>query len=219
LAEDPTIKNAEEEKKLAYGLILGKGKEVFDLSMESMSLRDKYGRNTFGQECLAARRMAEAGVPYVVINYPGGWDTHSGHFNTMARQCPQLDQGLATLFEDLKDRGMLNSTLVWCTGEFGRTVKVSWEPPWNGGRHHYGNVFSVLVAGGGFKGGQIVGASDAKGEEVKDRPVYPYDLLASIYELAGIDYNTKLPHPWGLEAYILPPKEEVKSAGLLREIM
>ena len=102
--------------------------------------------------------------------------------------------------------------------------KLSTESPLlaesaNGGRHHYGNVFSVLVAGGGFKGGQIVGSSDAKGEEVKERPVYPYDLLASIYELAGIDYNTKLPHLWGLEANILPPKEEVKSEGLLREIM
>src|SRR3989339_30077 len=218
LAKDPLMESVEEEKKKAYSLILGRGKEVFDLSMEGGVIRDKYGRNTFGQECLAARRMVEAGVPYVVINYPGGWDTHSGHFSTMGRQCPQLDQGLATLLEDLKNRGLLDSTLVWCTGEFGRTVKVSWEPPWNGGRHHYGNVFSVLVAGGGFKGGQIVGSSDAKGEEVKERPVYPYDLLASIYELAGIDYNTKLPHLWGLEANILPPKEEVKSEGLLREI-
>ena len=108
-----------------------------------------------------------------MINYPGGWDTHSNHFSTMRRQCPQLDQGLAALLADLKDRGLLESTLVWCCGEFGRRPKVDWQPPWNGGRNHYGNVFTVLVAGGGFKGGHVVGASDAKAEEVKDRPVYP----------------------------------------------
>jgi len=219
MAASPEMTLAEESKKAAYDLILGKGKEVFDLSVEKDTLRDKYGRFTFGQECLAARRMVEAGVPYVVINYPGGWDTHSNHFATMRRQCPQLDQGLAMLIQDLSDKGLLDSTLVWCTGEFGRGPKVDWQPPWNGGRNHYGNVFSVIVAGGGFKGGQIVGKSTKGGEEVEERPVYPYDLLASIYTLAGIDYNAKLPHPMGLPAQILPPEGEVKSAGLLKEIM
>lgn len=214
------ISAAEEAKKRAYELILGAGKEVFDLSKEKPALRERYGRFTFGQDCLAARRMVEAGVPYVVINYPGGWDTHSNHFNTMRRQCPQLDQGLAALLADLKDRGLLDTTILWCTGEFGRSPKVDYQPPWNGGRNHYGNVFSVLVAGGGFKGGHIVGSSDAKAEEVKDRPVYPVDLLGSIYQLAGIDVNAKLPHPLGAEAYVLPqPEEKVKSAGLLTEIM
>lgn len=199
---------------------MGKGKEVFDLSNEKSALRDKYGRFTFGQDCLAARRLVEAGVPYVVINYPGGWDTHSNHFATMKRQAPQLDQGLATLLQDLSDRGLLNSTIVWCSGEFGRTPKVDWQPPWNGGRNHYGNVFSVLVAGGGFKGGQIVGSSDAKGEEVKERPVYPIDLLGSIYSLGGIDASARLPHPEGLEAYVLPKiSDGIKSGGLLKEIM
>jgi len=210
-------KNAEEQ---AYNLILGKGKEVFDLSKETPELRDRYGRHTFGQDCLVARRLVESGVPYVTINYPGGWDTHSNHFATMRRQCPQLDQGLAMLLKDLSDRGLLESTIVWCCGEFGRSPKVDWQPPWNGGRNHYGNVFSVLVAGGGFKGGHIVGASDAKGEEVKERPVYPIDLLGSIYELAGIDPDAPLPHPLGLEAHILAPNETgAKSAGRLREIM
>ena len=180
-----------------------------------------YGRNTFGQDCLAARRLVEAGVPYVTINYPGGWDTHSNHFATMNRQCPQLDQGLATLLQDLSERGLLDSTIVWCCGEFGRTPKVDWQPPWNGGRNHFGNVFSVLVAGGGFKGGQIVGASDTKGEEVKERPVYPIDLLGSIYHLAGIDARTRLPHPEGAEAYVLPAPTEkgYKAEGRLNEIM
>ncbi|MFA5192931.1 MAG: DUF1501 domain-containing protein [Verrucomicrobiia bacterium] len=207
-------------KQKAYGLILGRGREVFNLSNEPTELRNRYGRNTFGQECLAARRMVEAGVPYVTISFPGGWDTHSNHFATMRNQCPMLDQGLATLLADLKERGLLDSTLVWCTGEFGRTPKVSWEPPWNGGRHHYGRVFTVLVAGGGFKGGRVVGSSDEKGENVKERPVYPSDLLGSMYLLAGIDATAKLPHPWGLDAYVLDTQNEgMKSAGMLEEIL
>ncbi len=220
IGANPQIIAAEKAKEQAYELILGPGRDVFDLSKEKPELRDRYGRFTFGQDCLAARRMVEAGVPYIVINYPGGWDTHRNHFETMRRQCPQLDQGLAALLADLKDRGLLDSTIVWCCGEFGRTPKVDWEPPWNGGRGHWGNVFSVLVAGGGFKGGHIVGSSDEKGQEVKERPVYPVDLLGSIYHLSGIDANARLPHPMGEEAYILPrASADVKSAGLLTEIM
>jgi len=220
MAASPQVAAAKEAKEAAYELILGTGREVFDLSKEDPKLRDRYGRHTFGQECLVARRLVEAGVPYITINYPGGWDTHKGHFQTMRRQCPQLDQGLAMLLEDLDDHSLLENTVVWCCGEFGRTPKVDWQPPWNGGRGHYGKVFTVLVAGGGFKGGQVVGSSDEIGAEVKERPVYPVDLLGSIYQLAGIDAGAKLPHPLGLEAQVLPaPSERVKSAGLLTEIM
>ena len=220
MAASPQLAAAEEAKKQAYELILGEGQNVFDLAKEKPELRERYGRHTFGQDCLAARRMVEADVPYVVINYPGGWDTHSNHFATMRKQCPQLDQGLATLLADLHERGLLDSTIVWCSGEFGRTPKIDSGPTQTGGRGHWGNVFSVLVAGGGFKGGHIVGASDAKAEEVKERPVYPVDLLGSIYQLAGIDFNAKLPHPLGLDAHVLPaPTEGAKSGGLLTEIM
>ena len=220
LADVPEMADVEAAKQKAYGLILGRGKEVFNLENEPTELRDRYGRNTFGQECLAARRMVEAGVPYINISFPGGWDTHGNHFATMKRQCPWLDQGLATLLADLKEKGLLDSTLVWCTGEFGRTPKVSWEPPWNGGRHHHGAVFTVLVAGGGFKGGRVVGSSDEKGEKVKERPVYPADLLGSFYLLAGIDAAAKLPHPLGFDAHVLDTANEgMKSAGLLEEIM
>ena len=220
LADVPEMAAVEEARQKAYGLILGRGREVFNLDNEPRELRERYGRNTFGQECLAARRMVEEGVPYITISFPGGWDTHSNHFPTMRAQCGSLDQGLAALLEDLSERGLLESTLVWCTGEFGRTPKVSWEPPWNGGRHHHGDVFTVLVAGGGFKGGRIVGSSDEKGEKVKERPVYPADLLGSMYVLAGIDPAARLPHPWGLDARVLDAENEgMKSAGLLEELM
>lgn len=220
LAGVPEMAAAETSRQNAYGLILGRGREVFNLDNEPTELRDRYGRNTFGQECLAARRMVEAGVPYITISFPGGWDTHSNHFATMKAQCASLDQGLATLLGDLNDKKLLDTTLVWCTGEFGRTPRISWEPPWNGGRHHYGTVFTVLVAGGGFKGGHVVGSTDEKGEKVKERPVYPADLLGSFYLLAGIDAAAKLPHPWGEDARVLDAENEhMKSAGMLEEIL
>jgi len=124
------------------------------------------------------------------------------------------------LLEDLAERGLLSTTIVTWFGEFGRTPRVDWAPPWNGGRHHYGEVFSAVVAGGGFKGGAVVGSSDARGERVRERPVYPWDLSASMYELLGIDPHGRLPHPRGCVAYVTPLKSgEVPSGGLLREIM
>ena len=146
----------------AYEMILGDGGKVFDLTQEKDELRERYGKNTFGQGCLTARRLVEKGVPYITINYEG-WDTHKQHFQAMRRLLPQLDKGMATLLQDLADRGLLDSTIVWWSTEFGRTPKVQNESPWNGGRGHYGKVFSTVVAGGGFKGGRVVGASDARG--------------------------------------------------------
>lgn len=205
----------------AYSLILGDAKNTFDLSKEPAELRKAYGQNTFGQSCLQARKLVEAGVPFITINSPG-WDTHKKNFEVLDRQLPQLDSGLSTLLSDLSNRGLLDSTIVWCGGEFGRTPKVAWDPPWNGGRGHHGQAFTHLVAGGGFKGGQVIGATDARGEKVVDRPVYPWDLSASIYGLMGIDPNSTLPTPDGKTAFISPLADSsvnVKSGGLLREIM
>ena len=216
---DASLKALYQSEEQAYELILGDAGKLFDLSQEKDELRDRYGRNTFGQSCLMARRLVEKGVPYVTINYKG-WDTHKQHFQVMNRKLPELDKGLATLLDDLKQRGLLDSTIVWWSGEFGRTPRVQWEAPWNGGRGHHGKVFSALVAGGGFKGGHVIGASDAKGDEVKDRPVYPVDLIGSMYELLGIDTDAKLPHPQGLVARVTPTKAEgVQAGGRLREIM
>jgi uncharacterized protein (DUF1501 family) len=159
-------------------------------------------------------------VPYITINYKGGWDTHKQNFQLMRQRVPQMDQGMAALLGDLSERGLLDSTVVWWSGEFGRTPRVQWEAPWNGGRGHWGQAFSAMVAGGGFHGGQVIGSSDARGEEVKERPVYPIDLIASVYTLLGIDLEAKLPHPLGLTTRVMPAKEEsVKSAGILKEIM
>ena len=216
---DPQLDALNQAESQAYDLILGDAGKVFDLGQEKEDLKERYGRSSFGQACLVARRLVERGVPYITINYKG-WDTHKQHFQTMRRKLPELDKGLATLLQDLADRRLLDSTIIWCCGEFGRTPKVQWEPPWNGGRGHWGSVFSALVAGGGFKGGQVVGASDAKGEEVKSRPVYPCDLLGSIYELLGIDLTTRLPHPQGLVARVIPTAADGATfGGRLTEIM
>jgi hypothetical protein len=203
----------------AYDLILGDAGKVFDLSQEPDTMRDRYGRNTFGQSCLVARRLVERGVPYVTINYQG-WDTHKQNFQTMRQKLPQMDQGMASLFQDLSERGLLDSTIVWWGGEFGRTPRVQWEAPWNGGRGHWGQAFCALLAGGGFKGGHVIGSTDARGEEVKTRPVSPADLIGSVYERLGIDAAAKLPHPEGLDVRVMPDTSEGLSAGgRLKEIM
>ncbi len=200
-------------------MILGDAGKVFDLNLEPEAVRDKYGRTTFGQSCLVARRLVESGVRYVTINY-NGWDTHKEHFQAMRRMLPQLDQGMSSLIQDLADRGLLDSTIVWWGGEFGRTPQVQWEPPWNGGRSHYGAVFSSVVAGGGFKGGAVIGASDDKASQVKDRPVYPWDLLGTMYQLLGIDPDGTVQHPHGMEIPILPTKEDgVEVGGRLTELV
>lgn len=203
----------------AYSLIVGDAKQAFDLSQEKDETRERYGRNHFGQSCLLARRLVEHGVPFITVNY-GGWDTHKDHFPRMDKMLPVLDQAFAALLDDLAQRGLLETTIVTWFGEFGRTPKIAWEPPWNGGRHHYGTAFSAVVAGGGFRGGSVVGQTDARGEIVRDRPVYPWDLSASMYRLLGIDPHGTLPHPRGCVAYVTPTVGgEVASGGMLEEIM
>jgi hypothetical protein len=219
MKDDPRLAASAQAQREAYDLILGDAGKVFDLSQEKDEVREAYGRNTFGQSCLLARRLVERGVPYVTINSKG-WDTHKQHFQAMRQKLPQMDRGLATLLTELSERGLLDSTIVWWSGEFGRTPRVQWEAPWNGGRGHFGAVFSALVAGGGFKGGRVVGSSDKKGEAVKDRPVYPWDLIASMYELLGIDPDARLPHPQNKIVRATPSAADgVTLGGRLREIM
>jgi hypothetical protein len=215
LPSNPALKALARSEEQAYDMILGDGAKVFDLSAEKDELRERYGRNKFGQSCLMARRLVEKGVPYVTLNY-NGWDTHKDNFTTLRRKLPELDKGLATLLQDLSERGLLDSTIVWCGGEFGRTPKVDWTAPWNGGRGHWGKAFCTVVAGGGFKGGHVVGATDARGEEVKERPVTPADVIGSLYALLDIDKQATLLRPQGSEAQTMPAPQ---ANGILKEIM
>jgi hypothetical protein len=218
--KDKLFQAMDSYQQKAYGLVLGDAKKAFDLSLESDRLRERYGRNQFGQSCLLARRLVERGVPSIIINEPG-WDMHYDCIAAMKQKAPIIDAGFATLLEDLAQRGLLESTIVYWTGEFGRTPKLDWDPQWKGGRHHWPTPTPCVVAGGGFKGGAVVGASDAKGETIKERPVYAWDLTASMYKLLGIDYTGKLPHPQNCGAAYLSPlaSGEVRSSGLLTEIM
>ena len=216
MPQNEDFKQFDKCEKQAYDLMFGDARKLFDLAQEKDVAREAYGRNTFGQSCLMARRLVEHGVPYITINYTG-WDTHKQHFEILRRKQPELDRGMATLLADLSQRGLLDSTIVWWSGEFGRGPKIQWKPPWNGGRSHYGKCFSAVVAGGGFKGGHVVGASNENGTEVARRPVYPQNLLGSMYELLGIDPEAPLPNKRGLDVKIMPNSD--KDKGRLREIM
>ncbi len=216
IPKNPYFEKLDRCEENAYALMFGDAKKLFDLSQEKDNIRDGYGRNTFGQSCLMARRLVEHGVPYVTINYKG-WDTHKQHFQIMNRKLPEMDKAMAMLLQDLAARGLLDSTIVWWGGEFGRGPKVQWKPPWNGGRSHHGRCFCSVVAGGGFKGGRVVGASNKYGTEVDKRPVYPADLLGSIYELLAIDPEGQMPNRQGLNVKIMPALKE--GGGRLKEIM
>lgn len=199
--------------------IWGDTREIFNLSTEPDSVRARYGKSRLGQSCLVARRLVEAGVPFVNVRTTG-WDTHKKHFQKMNTMLPDLDRALSALLADLDARGLLDSTIVLCGGEFGRSPKVLWEAPWNGGRAHFGAAFSYLVAGGGFHGGKVVGKSDKTGEKVAERPVSPCDLIGTVYLLMGIDPYGTLPHVSEGELPILPSLlDEKKSNGLLYEII
>lgn len=175
---------------------------AFDLTQESAATRARYGPRTIGQCLLLARRLIEAQVPFITVNYPG-WDTHQNLITSLrdgftgatvpVGLVPSLDLALAALLDDLAARGLLDQTLVMVMGEFGRTPKINTQQ----GRDHWPRVFSVLWAGGGVPGGQVVGASDATGESPAERPITPADLVASAATLLGIDPRTTLTTPDG----------------------
>jgi uncharacterized protein (DUF1501 family) len=155
---------------------------AFDLSAEDAKLRDRYGRNRFGQGCLLARRLVERGVPFVEVGL-GGWDTHDNNFAQVKALCDTLDPAWATLMADLKDRGLLETTTVVWMGEFGRTPGVNPRD----GRDHYPAAWSVVLGGGGVRGGQAVGSTGKDGMSVEDRPVSVPDLLATVCLAVGLD--------------------------------
>lgn len=163
---------------------------AFDISKEDNALRDAYGRNQAGQRLLTARRLVEAGCRLVTLTY-GGWDHHQNITAAVRGQMPPLDQALSVLLDDLGQRGLLDSTLVMVSSEFGRTPKINPDA----GRDHWPKVFSVMLAGGGIKGGAIYGASDATATEPEIDPVGPEDLATTVYHLLGIVADKELMAP------------------------
>ena len=168
-------------------------KKAFDIHAEPAKLRDEYGRHTMGQCCLMARRLVEAGVRCVTVDH-SNWDTHDGNFATLKDPLlPMLDSGISTLFRDLHDRGLLDSTLVVVTGEFGRTPRINK----NAGRDHWGPAFTVLLGGGGLKGGRVVGKSDARAERPAGDPYGPEDLFFTLFAQLGINPRDEFHTPDG----------------------
>jgi hypothetical protein len=172
----------------AYAMVSSdQARAAFDINQEPGKLREEYGRNEAGQRFLLARRLVEAGVRFVSLNY-GGWDHHDNIRNAMERNMPNFDRGFAALIRDLHTRGMLDSTLVMVTTEFGRTPMINRT----GGRDHWPKVFSIVLAGGGIKRGYVHGASDATGSEPESDPLTVENFAATVYNLIGIDHEKNL---------------------------
>ncbi len=186
----------------AFDLILsGKARDAFDLTKESDEMRDKYGRHTFGQGCLLARRLVEAGTRVVQMNWPAvangnptldAWDTHAANFGPLRNlHCPKLDSALSSLLEDLDTRGLLDETLVIAIGEFGRSPRLGVSTSGNGnapdGRDHWPYCYTALIAGAGIRRGALYGKSDATGSSPAENPVHPTQLIATAYHALGID--------------------------------
>jgi hypothetical protein len=193
------------QQRAADLVLSSSARSAFAIDHESPALRDRYGRTTFGQSCLLARRLVERGVRFVTVNY-GGWDHHARIWDGLGRKLPEFDQGFATLLEDLDDRGLLAETLVTCFGEFGRTPRINREV----GRDHWGPAASLLFAGAGVRGGQVIGATDRQGAYVTRRPVAPADVAYTIYEAVGVDPHRWLMHPEGRPIEILDRGEPVR---------
>jgi hypothetical protein len=187
-------------------MILSPHMRAFHLDDESAVVRDAYGRTPFGQGCLLARRLVQAGVTFIEVR-SNGWDTHQQNHEKVGKLAEQVDPGFAALVTDLKQRGMLAKTLVVWMGEFGRTPKIN---P-NAGRDHFPKVFNVALAGGGIKGGQVVGASNSDGTDVKDHPVTVPDLLASLCHSLKVDPNKETMTPIGRPIKVVDGGKPVKA--------
>jgi hypothetical protein len=200
------IATYDEFRQRAANMILSPDVQAsFAIEREKDSLRDQYGRNTFGQSCLLARRLIEGGVRFVTVNY-GGWDHHAKIFPSLDKKLPEFDAGFSALVSDMDERGLLADTLVVAMGEFGRTPKINKDA----GRDHWGPAASLLFAGAGVKRGQFIGATDREGAKVTERPVAPADVAATILESVGVDPHAELVTPDGRPIPILDGGETVK---------
>lgn len=202
------IATYDEFQKRAGEMILSpQARTAFDIEQETIELRDKYGRTTFGQSCLLARRLIEAGVTFTTINY-SGWDHHARIFDSLDKKLPEFDRGFTALVADLHDRGLLADTMVACFGEFGRSPKVNKDA----GRDHWGPAASMLFAGAGVRPGQVIGATDEHGGYAIKRPVKPADVAYTIYSSLGIPPRRQIHTPDGR------PMEILDDGDLIREL-
>lgn len=177
--------------------------KAFDIDSEPEVLREAYGRNSFGQRALLARRLVEAGVPFVTIN-DGGWDHHSNLFDALRKRLPTWDQTVAALISDLDSRGLLETTMVLALGEFGRTPKISTlAGETKPGRDHWANAMSILFAGGGTPGGQVIGATDRLGHSAVQRVLSPENFVSTVYLKMGIDPDKVYYTPAGRPAHLV----------------
>jgi hypothetical protein len=197
-AGDPALA-LDEHYQQAHELISSKeAQAAFDIQREPDRVREAFGRSAFGQRALLARRLVEAGVPFITL-YEGGWDHHTKLFETCAKRLPAFEATIAALIEDLHQRGMLDSTLVIALGEFGRTPQINKDA----GRDHWSNAMSVLFAGGGTPGGQVVGATDTKGFAAIERVLSPENFASTIYTKLGIDPGKILYAPNGRPSHLV----------------
>jgi len=191
---DQTVAGMDKFSQRAYEMMRStRTRDAFDLSKESEHIKRMFDEQSFSQSCLLATRLVEAGSRFVTVQL-GGWDTHNDNWNRLKnRNLPQLDAGLSGLLNALDAKGLLESTTVFVTGEFGRTPKINQRT----GRDHYPRAMFCLLAGGGIQGGQVVGASDARGEGPKDRAISPDDVAATFYHTLGIDHRREFRTPTG----------------------
>jgi hypothetical protein len=207
-AGDPVVAS---DEFFAQGLqLIGspQSQAAFDIHSESDAVRDAYGRNPFGQQALLARRLVSAGVPFVTLSQ-GGWDHHEDLFNAYEKRMPTFEATIAALITDLKDRGMLERTMVIALGEFGRTPKINER----GGRDHWSNAMSVMFAGGGTSGGQVIGATDRHGYAAIERVLSPENFVSTVYRKLGIDPDQMLYSPEGRPVHL------VSDANPISELM
>jgi hypothetical protein len=193
------------QQRAASLVVAPEARRAFAIESEDPRLRDRYGRTTFGQSCLLARRLVEGGVRFVTVNY-AGWDHHAKIYPSLDKKLPEFDQGFSALIEDLDARGRLADTLVVALGEFGRTPKVNKDQ----GRDHWGPAGSLLFAGSGAPRGLVIGATDRLGAYVTKRPVAPADVAWTIYEALGVDPREHLVTPDGRPMEILDRGEPVQ---------
>ena len=204
-ANDQIATYDEFRQRAAHMILSGEAKKAFGVNDEPEKLRDRYGRTTFGQSCLLARRLVTGGVKFVTINF-GGWDHHAKIWNGLENKLPDFDRGFSALIHDLSDRGMLNDTLVVAMGEFGRTPKINKDI----GRDHWAPAGSLLMAGAGVKPGNVIGATDKQGAYATKRPVAPADVAFTVFDCLGIDPRKLIVTPDGRPIEILDQGEVVR---------